>query len=275
MGVEPPATGTPTPTFPRVQGKKQTGPMLESRQPRIVILYHYFHPDDVVSARHFGDLAEGLAARGWAVEAQPCNRGRRDESLTYKPKEVWHGVQIRRVWRPRLKQASAKGRIINALWMIAAWSLLAFRRGKRQPDVVLVGTDPILSVLVAGVIRFLNPRIKLVHWAFDLYPEAAVADGLFREESFLIRTIKRFLRWSYRACDLIVDIGPCMRRRIAEYLPAPVSRFAPRNGALDPRETHNASVDDPDSAPFRGAKSDTGPRAATLVPWALAEPAAV
>jgi hypothetical protein len=35
--------------------------------PNCVILYHYYYPDDVVSARHFTDFAEGLSASGWDV----------------------------------------------------------------------------------------------------------------------------------------------------------------------------------------------------------------
>ena len=39
--------------------------MAATDDPHATILYHYFHPDDVVSARHFSDLAEGLVERGW------------------------------------------------------------------------------------------------------------------------------------------------------------------------------------------------------------------
>ena len=48
-------------------------------RPQVTVLYHYFHPDDVVSARHFDGLCRGLAERGWDVLVRPCNRGCRDE----------------------------------------------------------------------------------------------------------------------------------------------------------------------------------------------------
>ena len=205
----------------------------ESR-PRLTILYHYFHPDDVVSARHFSDLAEGLAGLGWQVEAEPCNRGCRDETKIYRAKQEWNGVSIRRVWRPRFRQASGLGRILNAGWMIAAWSRLALRRGRRQSNIVLMGTDPILSALTAGLLKTLRPRMRTVHWVFDLYPEAAVADGLLSADGSLVSTLGRWMAWAYRSCDLIVDIGPCMRQRLAVY----------------------------------GSRA----RASTLPPWALSEP---
>jgi glycosyltransferase involved in cell wall biosynthesis len=184
-------------------------------RPKVTVLYHYFHPDDVVSARHFDGLCRGLHDRGWDVLVRPCNRGCRDESQQYALRENWHGVRIRRVWRPRFRQASNLGRLLNAGWMLAAWSLPVGRR----PDVLIVGTDPILSVLVAIAWRLTRPGVKIAHWAFDLYPEAPVADGMLLAGSPLVRTIRAALRVAYGCCDLIADLGTCMRRLIEAYNP--------------------------------------------------------
>ena len=119
--------------------------------------------------------------------------------------------------------------------MILVWSQLGLKR-RNPPDVLLVGTDPILSVLIAPVWRILHPRTKIVHWCFDLYPEAAYADGILRQGSLIARAIEGLLRLSYPVCDRIVDIGPCMRALLARYTT---------------------------SVPFD-----------TLVPWALSEPEA-
>ncbi len=94
------------------------------------------------------DLAEGLAG--------VVGRDRRavqswlpDESKTYPRREFWNGVSIERVWRPNLKQSSTKGRLLNAAWMLAAWSLRGIFGQRRKHEVMIVGTDPILSVLTA------------------------------------------------------------------------------------------------------------------------------
>lgn len=200
---------------------------------KALILYHYFHPDDVASAAHFSQLAEGLVQRGWEVIAMPCNRGCRDESRTYALREEWKGVQIRRVWRPNLRQASAFGRVMNAVWMIARWSLAALTL-RPAPDVVIVGTDPILSVLVARFWKLFRPQTRVFHWCFDLYPEAAVADGLLKPRGLMHRSINRLLRPAYECCNVVADIGPCMRKRLSTW--------------VKPSQ------------------------AATLTPWALAEP---
>jgi glycosyltransferase involved in cell wall biosynthesis len=208
------------------------------RPPKATVLHHYFYPDDVVSARHFEDFCKGLAARGWQVEAMPCNRGCRDDRQTYPRRETWCGIAIRRVWRPRLRQASTAGRLINAVWMIFAWSLLlVVRRRKNLPDVLVIGTDPVLSVLVACFVKRLRPSVQVAHWCYDLYPEAPIAEGMFRENSILVRLLKRLTVAAYRCCAILADLGSCMRRLLERY-----------------------------NSPARHV---------TLVPWALSEPDAV
>jgi colanic acid biosynthesis glycosyl transferase WcaI len=189
-------------------------------QPHATILYHYFHPDDVVSARHFSDLAEGLVERGWSVTVRPCRRGCRDESQQWPPRDVWRGVDIRRVWRPAFRQASSLGRMLNALWMLAAWTWSAAFARRRRHEAMIVGTDPVLGVLAAIPWRLLRPRTRIAHWCFDLYPEAAVAEGMVRGDAWPIRLLRRLMGVAYRRCDVLADLGPCMANRLNEYAPS-------------------------------------------------------
>lgn len=184
--------------------------------PQALVLYHYFHPDDVVSAQHYADLALGLKDRGWDVTVLPCNRGCRDESRRYPPHEQWRGVAVDRVWRPKFPQATTAGRALNAMWMAAAWSAAALRR---RPDVLVVGTDPVFSVLVALAWRLLRPRTSIFHWCFDLHPEAGIAEGMLREDGLGVRAMMPLLRRAYRSCRLIGSLGPCMTTRLLAYEP--------------------------------------------------------
>lgn len=186
-----------------------------TRKPTAILLYHYMHPDEVVSGRMFDGLGEALAARGWNVEGWPCNRRYGRDSDTYPIRTEWHGVRLRRLWRPAFPQASVWGRILNAAWMQIGWTLRLLLR--REPiDVVVVGTDPVLSVLTAIPCARLR-SVPVVHWCFDLFPEAAVADGLVARRGLITRTIEALLRLAYASCRSIVDVGPCMRERLATY----------------------------------------------------------
>ena len=206
--------------------------------PHAVLLYHYFHPDPVVSARLFADIAEGLTARGWDVTAMPCTRGCRDESQSFPKQETWSGGRVERIWRPNWKQSSTRGRLFNTAWMLAAWSWRALTTKRRPREVMVVGSDPPLSVLTALPWRFVRTGCRVMHWCHDLYPEAAVSDGLVRDGSLPVRVLKRLLKAAYKRCGLVADLGPCMRARLAEY-------------GVPPE------------------------RADTLPPWALTEPATV
>lgn len=189
---------------------------MSQAKPSIAILYHFFPPDDTISAVLFGDVASGLASRGWHVSAHPSTRSSQDDEVCFSSSEAWRGVSIRRLWRPGLRQASDGGRFLNAAWMIFRWSLLALTR-RPHPDVLLVGTDPILSLSVARAWKIFSPGTKVVHWCHDIYPEAAIADGLLPRGHLLTRFFTALMGSAYRKCSLIVDLGPCMRALLSKY----------------------------------------------------------
>lgn len=188
------------------------------KKPRLLVFYHYFYPDNVVSSHHLSELSEELQKRGWEVIAMPCNRGCRDETKKFKAYENWNGIEIHRIRRPRFRQSSAAGRILNAIWMISAWSIVAFRK-KKVPDidVLVIGTDPVLSVLVAKIWKLVRPDTRIAHWCFDLYPEAPIAEGILKADSLLVKAIKKLLKSAYKDCDIIADIGDCMRDKLRVY----------------------------------------------------------
>jgi colanic acid biosynthesis glycosyl transferase WcaI len=189
------------------------------------VFYHYLYPDTVVSAVLMDQLCQGFHQRGWKVTGISGNRSSRDES-PYPVGDQHLGVQIRRIWRPRFRQSSSLGRLFNAAWMIAAWSLLALEG--ETPDAIVIGTDPILSVLIAIFWKCFSPETRIVHWCFDLYPEAAYADGLLSPSGSIARWLTSAVRYAYRHCDAIVDIGPCMREKLAVYRsPARVETVVP------------------------------------------------
>lgn len=186
-------------------------------KPKLLVLYHFYFPDDVVSARHYEDLCEDLARLNWDVEIWPANRFCRNPSKKLKLKDSWHDVSIKRVWRPGFSQSGEWRRILNSVWMILAWSVgWFFYRGDR-PHAILVGTDPVFSLWVAPFIRLISPQVKIAHWCFDLYPEAAVSDQKIKQNGFLHRFLFGAMGWAYKSCNLIADLGPCMKEKFRHY----------------------------------------------------------
>lgn len=199
----------------------------------VCLLYHFFYPDDVVSARHFGDLAEGLRDRGWHVRVLTSNRLRRRPKESLPAGRVMHdGIEIHRVWRPRWSQDGMFARLFNNFWLLAGWLVAVTRAPK--PDVLVIGSDPPFAQLLFPALKLISPASRVVFWCFDLYPDAIAADKPRGKRAIAARAFAKLMRSCYGALDLAVDLGPCMRERLRAYRPAL--------------------------------------RATTLVPWALVEP---
>ena len=238
-------------------------------------MYHFFHPDDVISARLFSDIAEEVAKDGGAVVAMPSVRSCHDGEAGYVKSETWNGVEIRRVWRPDWRQGSNKGRIGNALFMLLGWSWRAVWIRRSKNETVVIGTDPPLSVLVAIPWRLFRPRARIIHWCHDLYPQAAVAEGIFKTDSWIVRGLNLLTGFAYARCDVIADLGACMREELRAASgerrtditdcpsPPPPLPFPGRG---------EESSDAPLAVPGRGEER---PARLTLTPWALVEPARV
>jgi colanic acid biosynthesis glycosyl transferase WcaI len=214
---------------------------------RTILLYHFFHPDDVISARLFSDIAEELGSRGKRVLAMPSVRSCHDGAAAYAKLEDWNGVEIHRVWRPDWKQGSNRGRVGNTIAMLVGWTWRALWTRRSKHETVVIGTDPPLGVLVAIPWRLFRPRARIIHWCHDLYPHAAIAEGIVRPDSVFVRLLNALLRVAYRRCDAIVDLGACMRTELR------VARGEKRD---EEKETEDALH-------------------LTVTPWALVEPGSV
>ena len=181
---------------------------------KILLIYHFFHPDTVISARLFSDLAEDLAAEGHEVTVYTSNRCIRSDA-ELPASEEWHGVKICRFARPGFKQGSNVGRVLNSFVLQHKW-LKAFKRQRNEFDTVIVGTDPQFCWMMFPKMKRIAPNVRLLHWVFDLYPEALAATGsrIMRMAAWMLRPLARR---AYRNVDVMADIGDCMRRRLQAY----------------------------------------------------------
>lgn len=181
---------------------------------RILIVYHFFYPDTVVSARLFSDLAADLAKKEHVVTVYSSNRliHKNDRLCEY---EEWNNVVIKRFSRATFSQSSNIGRVFNSIILQAKWCYRFFFE-RKQYDTVIIGTDPQFAWMIFPFIKLINHKVKLIHWCFDLYPEAIIASSSWSLKllSYLI-TIYAFI--CYQMCDVFVDIGECMRKRLQKY----------------------------------------------------------
>ena len=181
---------------------------------KILLIYHYFHPEEVISARLFTQLAENLAADRHDVTVYTGNRLMRQKGKLPECEQL-NGINIKRFPRPELSQSSNAGRVLNSFILQVKWlASLIFQR--RKFDAVILGTDPQFSYLMIPWIKLFYHKTKIIYWAFDLYPEALSASG-GRLMRIAAQLITPFTRYAYRKTDVIADLGLCMRKRLASY----------------------------------------------------------
>jgi colanic acid biosynthesis glycosyl transferase WcaI len=185
-----------------------------SAPPRLLVLYHFFHPDRVVSARIFSDFAVEQSRRGWEVTALTTNRSLEDASARYPAQEIWNGVKICRVFRPPWTQKRPVPRLGNSAWTLAAWFARALQLGPF--DAVVIGSDPSFAASIAIPLRAAWPKTPLVHWCLDVFPDAGEAEWTGATK-LLSPPARAVMSAAYRCCDVVVDLGPCMRRRLECY----------------------------------------------------------
>ena len=232
------------------------------------LLYHFFHPDDVISARLFSDLAESALQHGHRVSVMPSVRSCHDGEAAYPKRENWKGVEIHRVWRPDWKQGSNRGRVGNTIAMLAGWTWRALWTRRSKNETVVIGTDPPLGVLIAIPWRLFRPRARIIHWCHDLYPHAAVAEGVLSANSWAVRGLNVLMRVAYARCDVIADLGPCMRHELR--VASGDEKQVARRKKLGKQE-EDSSPPTPPRVLGRGQEA----KYQTLTPWALVEPESV
>jgi len=105
-------------------------------------------------------------------------------------------------------------RLGNSAWTLAAWFARALQLGPF--DAVVLGSDPSFAASLAIPLRAAWPRTPIIHWCLDVFPDAGEAEwtGATRLLSPPVRAV---MSAAYRCCDVVVDLGSCMRRRLERY----------------------------------------------------------
>jgi hypothetical protein len=213
---------------------------------RLLLVHHFFQPDDVVSARLYSQLAAEQAKRGWDVTVLTSNRACRRPDVEFARSASWPGVHVVRAWRPPWTQASPLSRLANSGWLLGAWLAKLIGPGSLERfDAVIVGTDPAFAPLLLIPMRAFRKDGLLATWTFDLYPEAITAFDTANDVgrpraspigAALVPLARRLMRRAYASADLLANLGTGMAARLAAYeVPGRNETFTPWS-PLEPSE---------------------------------------
>lgn len=187
-------------------------------RPRVLLLSHYFEPENGAPQRRWRALIDRLVTDGFSIDViAPAPHHPTGRSRPSDPGDVRAGSSTVRAYGARVHRVSFvphNGRIvrraIDHVW-VAAMTMrragLLIRRGLIRPQVV-VATVPALPTLIAGVWISRRYRIPLVVEMRDAWPDLlAHTPGLRKGRSFktlMKRCIHNSVTNVQRGADLVV-----------------------------------------------------------------------
>ncbi len=178
---------------------------------RILILNQTYLPDPVATSQYLSRWAEHLVREGHDVTVMASRRAYHDIKTFHPAEEKREGVQVMRVGRATPLGTTKLDRLMGFIGFLLAVLLRGMVMPK--PDVIVALTSPPLLPAIAAVLAKLRgPR--LVVWAMDLHPEAAIAAGLLAENGVTAKLARMASRWSLRCADRIIALDDHMRRML-------------------------------------------------------------
>ena len=172
-----------------------------------LLINQFFPPDQAPTGQLLADVVRKLADAGHSVEVV-CSSGGYGGSEAEELSPLKE-VKIRRVGRflfgrsLEMRIASYTSFLLGALWCVMFG---------RRPDVIVTLTTPPLLSLVGTAARLRGS--KHVIWEMDMYPDIAVAVGLFSSNGILDRTAGVLADLSRHQANTVIALGPCMRDRL-------------------------------------------------------------
>jgi len=178
---------------------------------RILLLNHYFPPDNSATAKMAAVVAGALSSRHDVTLL--CGRPSYDtkEKLTWR---LWQAEQserlrIIRVGSTDFSRYQMKWRVVNYL----TYAVLAGLRAIFTPcDVVLSMTDPPFLGIVGAFVAKVKGK-PYVYNIRDLYPEMAIAGEIVRP-GLLTRVWTILHHWALHCTTRVITLGEDMRFRL-------------------------------------------------------------
>ena len=178
---------------------------------KILFLNQAFYPDVASTAQHASDLAVKLVERGHDVTVLCGRRAYDNPGEQYPAREVWRGVQIRRISSLGLGK-TARWRRAGDFGSYLANCVLHLATLPTFDLVVAMTSPPLISWLGAMFSAITGGRF--LFWVMDLNPDEALAAGWLRPGSWTTRRLAGMLNFSLRRATTVVALDHFMAQRI-------------------------------------------------------------
>jgi glycosyltransferase involved in cell wall biosynthesis len=214
---------------------------LRGKRVAAVVFSHY--PSDPRPRR----AAEVLVQLGMNVEVL-CLR----QDASEPRREIYNGVSIRRISLKRRRGGKFSYVFQYSAFLFISFATLAFRSLTRRYDLVHVHNMPDILVFAALVPKIFGAKVVLdLH---DPMPELMITIYGLTPESFGVRLLKRFERWSISFADAVLTVNQaCKKLFTARGCPPEkvhVVMNSPDEGIFKYQDTQRISIESNRAKPF-------------------------
>ena len=181
------------------------------RQPTLLIISQVYVPDPASVGQHLHDAAVETVRRGYPVRVLTSSRGYDAPQLRFPARQCIDGVQARRLPLSSFGKRSILVRLVGQLGFLTQ----ALLRGLFAPKLgaILVSTSPPMcsaAALIIGAIR----RVPIVYWVMDINPDQAIALGVVKANSPLVRLFDVLNRAILTRAHCVVTLDRFMAGRL-------------------------------------------------------------
>jgi glycosyltransferase involved in cell wall biosynthesis len=214
---------------------------LRGKRVAAVVFSHY--PSDPRPRR----AAEVLVQLGMNVEVL-CLR----QDASEPKREIYNGVSIRRISLKRRRGGKFSYVFQYSAFLVISFAILAFRSLTRRYDLVHVHNMPDILVFAALVPKIFGAKVVLdLH---DPMPELMMTIYGMTPESFGVRLLKKFERWSINFADAVLTVNQACKKLFTARGCAPekvhVVMNSPDEGIFKYRDTQRIPFEHSRAKPF-------------------------
>ena len=184
---------------------------------RVLILNQTFYPDVAATAQHMWELAQYLSQNGHDVTVLTSrNLYGTDQKIPAGDEQIGR-IRIRRVGGTAMGKRNILARLADfgSFYAAAAYELARLP----TPDVFVALTSPPMIAATGIFLKRLartsqGVKPRFVYYVMDLYPDAAIASGMFKSGSILDRLFSSLTRRTLNAADAVIALGRDMQELI-------------------------------------------------------------
>jgi len=183
----------------------------------VLFLCQYFYPEYISSATLPLDTALALTEGGFSVGAL-CGYPKEYNLVGEVPlKEVYRGIEIKRLRYLQLKRSNFIGRLINyfSFTFMALLNVFELRKYK----CVIVYSNPPVLPLIAAIGKKLF-RTKIIFVSYDVYPEIAIRTGVLSKNSIICKMMNMVNKILFGNVDKVVALSTEMKNFLFTHRPA-------------------------------------------------------